>query len=73
MSCTVSLLTVLLLAKLKGQHHKFILTAVAITVKYSLRVLHSPFGSMNSPGWHSQLTIPEAVVTVRMLSGQAQA
>lgn len=41
-------------------------------VRHLLLVLHSPLESMYSPGWHSQVIIPDTEVTVLMLSGQAQ-
>ena len=47
--------------------------STGMIIMYLLRVVHSPLESMYSPGWHSQVILPEAATTVLMLSGQAQA
>ena len=47
--------------------------STGLIIMYLLRVVHSPLESMYSPGWHSQVILPEAATTVLMLSGQAQA
>ena len=59
---------------LKTRFHMIIVGNINVgSIMHLLFVLHSPLGwSWYSPGWHSQVMIPEADVTVRILSGHAQ-